>query len=209
MAYPEDEPSDPTTVPSIPAIAALMTVSTRAHAFLSEILREEMEFDTSLVMGERTVEIPGRYNPLEAPSRHAELIVLRKICDYATALCKHECAVLKLSRHVRHAHEVWRDGTIIQRALMLSRAGKCGIDTAKTTSIDVEAVASIDRPASCSKMDLGESIMYSAATLQRRHGLPYDYESSASLDPPTICPVGNAALCDPLHPEPLHTRFCT
>ena len=68
-----------------------------------------------------TVEIPGKYNPLEAPSR-PELIVLpdlRTICDYATAPCKHECAVLKKTRHARPAHEVWRDGIVMQRALML------------------------------------------------------------------------------------------
>jgi hypothetical protein len=40
-----------------------------SHALMSEIPIEEMEFTASLVMGERTVEIPGRYIPLEAPSR--------------------------------------------------------------------------------------------------------------------------------------------
>jgi hypothetical protein len=83
----------------------------------------------------------------------------------------------------------------MQRALMLSRAGQCGIETARTTNNDVEAVAYMDRPANYSHLDLGESILYSAATLQR-HGLLYDYDSSASLDPPTICPVCNATLCD-------------
>ena len=116
MANAEDDPVDPSIAPSIPAFAALVTVSTRAHAFLSEIPKEEIEFATSLFMGERNVEIPGRYNPLEAPSK-PELIVLpdlRTINDYATAPCKHECAVLKQSRHLRHAHGVWRDGTIMQ-----------------------------------------------------------------------------------------------
>ena len=40
----------------------------------------------------------------------------------------------------------------------------------------------MDRPANYSHMDLGESILYFAAT-QQLHGLPYDYDSSASLDP--------------------------
>ena len=134
---------------------------------------------------------------------------LRTICDYATAPCKHECAVLKQSRHVRQAHKVWRDGTVMQRALMLSRAGQCGIDTARTFDSDVEAVASMDRPANYSHMDLGESIMYFAATLQL-HGLPYDYDSILCLiGPPTYCPVCNAALCDPLQLDPMHTRFFT
>jgi len=162
-----------------------------------------MEFATSLVMGERIVEIPGRYSPFEAPSRHGPIVHpdLRAIRGYATAPCKHERAALKQSRHVRQAHEVWRDGTVMQRSFMLSRAGQCGIDTAMTTYNDMEAVASLDRPANYSHMDLGESIMYFVATLQL-HGLPCDDDSCASLDPPTVCTVCNAAMCDPLQSEP-------
>jgi hypothetical protein len=96
----------------------------------------------------------------------------------------------------------------MQRALMLYRAGQCGIDTAKTIDKDVEAAASMDRPANYSHIDLGESILYYVATLQL-HRLPYDYNSSASMDPPTIYPVCNATLCDPLHPNHLHTRVFT
>jgi len=152
MADAEDDPVDPSISPQIPAVAALMTVSTRARAFLSKIPFKKMEFATTLVMGEKTVEIFGRYNPLEAPSR-PELIVLpdlRAICDYATASCKHECAVLKQSRHVRHAHELWRDGTVMRRTLVLSPTGQCGIDTARIANSDVGAVASTDRPANYS-----------------------------------------------------------
>jgi len=57
-------------------------------------------------------------------------------------------------------------------------------------------------------MDLGESIMYSVATLQL-HGLPYDYASSTPLDLPTVCPVCSTVVCDPLRSEPLHTRVFT
>ena len=121
----------------------------------------------------------------------------------------HECAVLKPSRHVRRANEVWRDGADMQRALMLSRAGQCGIETAKTTNHYVEAVAYMDRPANYSHMDLGESIMDSTAPTLQLHGLPYDYESSASLESQTVCPVYNVALCNPLHPRALHTRVFT
>jgi hypothetical protein len=80
---------------------------------------------------------------------------------------------------------------------MLSRSEQSGLDTAKTPSGDVEAIASMDRPAHYSHMDLRESIMYNAATLQL-HGLPYDYASSSSLEPPIVCPVCRNALCDPL-----------
>ena len=88
------------------AIDAMMTVSTRAHAFLGTIPKEEVDFATSLIMWGRTEEIMGRFSPLEAPTR-LEVIVLPDLqtpSDYATAPCKHECAILKQSRHVRQAH---------------------------------------------------------------------------------------------------------
>ena len=45
MASADDEPTTPTlTTPSIPTIASLMTASTRAHAFLFEIPRIELDF---------------------------------------------------------------------------------------------------------------------------------------------------------------------
>ena len=75
-------------------------------------------------------------------------------------------------------------GQSCKRALVLSRTRQCDIDTARIAYSDVEAVASMERPANYSHMDLGESIMYSVATLQL-HVLPYDYDSSATLDPPT------------------------
>jgi hypothetical protein len=56
----EDVSTDPSIAPPIPAVAFLMTVSTRAHAFLSEIPQAELEFTASLVMGERNVEPLGR-----------------------------------------------------------------------------------------------------------------------------------------------------
>ena len=53
-----------------------------------------------------------------------------------------------------------------------------------------------------------ESTLYSAATLNL-HGLPYDFGSLQPLDPPFCCPTCNAAMTDPLHPKPLHTRQFT
>ncbi len=166
--------------PPIPAIAALKIVSTRAQVFLSDIPQTELDFTTYLVIGERTVEIPGRYTPLETPSRPESMVLpdLRSLCDYAKAPCKHECVILKQSRRVRHVHSVWKEGTKNQRALMLSRSGQCGLDTTKAAFVDVEAVASMECPAHYSHMDLGKSIMFSAATLQL-HDLPFDSASSA------------------------------
>ncbi len=92
-----DSLDDHSNVVIIPAVETLLAVSERAHAFLKSIPQAELDFTTSLCMGERTVAIPGRYAPLEAPSRPEPIVLpdLRTLADYATASCKHECAVLK------------------------------------------------------------------------------------------------------------------
>ena len=161
-------------------------------------------------MGERIVEIPGRYSSLEQPSRPNPIVMpdLRSPVDYVNAPCKHECAILKQSRHVRQAHEVWTDGSTIQRALMLSRAGQRGMDTAKVGLNEVQAVATMDNPVNYEHVDLGEAFLYNAATLNL-HGLPYDYASLQSCDPLLRCSTCNAALTVPLRQEPMHARMFT
>ena len=94
--------------PLHPKIDAMMAVSMRAHAFLGTIPKEEVDFSTPLIMGERTEEIPGRFSPLEAPIRPDVIVLpeLRTQANYAMAPCKHECAIPKQSRHVLQAHAV-------------------------------------------------------------------------------------------------------
>ena len=94
---------------------------------------------------------------------------LRTPADNATAPCNHEFTILKQSRHVRQAHAVWKDGTIMQRALMLSRAKQCGLDTAKAGLPEVVVVATTNRPSGYEDMYLSESTMYSASTLNLHH----------------------------------------
>ena len=103
-----DSPETLIEEPAIPAIESMLAISARAHTFLETIPQIETDFATSLVMGERTVDIPGRYSPLEAPTRPDPIVLpdLRTPVDYATAPCKHECVILKQSRHIRQAHEV-------------------------------------------------------------------------------------------------------
>ncbi len=86
---------------------------------------------------------------------------------------------------------------------MLSRAGQCGIDTAKVSLAEVEAVATMDRPAKYAHVDINESILYSASTLHL-HGLPYDYASLKLAGPLDECGVCNTILVDPLRQEPLY-----
>jgi hypothetical protein len=102
-----------------------MAVSTRAHAFLFEIPQAELEFATSIVIGEKLVEIPDRYSPLDAPSRTEHIVPpnLPTLRDYATTSCMHECAILKQPRYARHAHEVRRNGTVMKRTLMPFKKG--------------------------------------------------------------------------------------
>jgi hypothetical protein len=81
----------------------------------------------------------------------------------------------------------------MQRALMLSMVGQCGLDTAKAGLPEVVAVATKDRASGYEHMDLGESTLYSASTLNL-HGLPYDFASLQSLVPPSCCPTNRLAM---------------
>jgi hypothetical protein len=71
---------------------------------------------------------------------------------------------------------------------MLSRSGKCGLDTAKASLAEVEAIATMDRPEKYSHLDINESNLYSVSTLYLR-GLPYDYASLRPVDPPDACTI--------------------
>ena len=95
---------------------------------------------------------------------------------------------------------------MVQRALMLSRAGQCGIDTTKATLAEVHAVATMDRPEKYSHLDLSESLLYSASTLHL-HGLLFDYDALRCVEPPDSCPVFSTALTDPLQHKSLHKRL--
>jgi hypothetical protein len=96
--------NDPLTDnPLPPAIAEMMAVSTRAHGYLESTPQAEVDFATSVIKGERMVAILGRFAPTEAHDKPEPIVLpdLRTPTDYASAPCKHECAVLKQSRHVR------------------------------------------------------------------------------------------------------------
>jgi len=58
--------NDDQTSPVIPTMASLLAVSTRAHVYLANITETEMDFVTSTLLGERLVEIPGRFAIIEA-----------------------------------------------------------------------------------------------------------------------------------------------
>jgi hypothetical protein len=92
----------------IPAISVLSAISSRAYAYLDDIPQHEIVFSTPLVMGERSITIPGRYTPPEAHARPEVIVLpfLRHPYDFVTTPCKHECAMLKKSRHVSQAREV-------------------------------------------------------------------------------------------------------
>jgi hypothetical protein len=56
-------------VPIIQAVTSLVVASARAHTFLFNMTQIEIDFATSLTLGERLVEIPGRYSPLVAHTK--------------------------------------------------------------------------------------------------------------------------------------------
>jgi hypothetical protein len=61
--------------PIILAVALLLTVSTRAHAYLKDITQAEMDFATATVLGERRVEILCRFTPLEVAKKPQPMVL--------------------------------------------------------------------------------------------------------------------------------------
>ncbi len=66
----------------------------------------------------------------------------------------------------------------------------------------------MDRPPNYEHLNLCEGALYNASFLNL-HRLPYDYASFHTEDLPAYCPTCNAALTDPLKPEPKHVRMFT
>ncbi len=96
----------------------------------------------------------------------------------------------------------------MQRALMLSRSGLCVVETAKADMTVVQDVATMNRPSNYEHLDLNEATLNTASTLHL-HDMPYDFDSFRIIDPLSCCSTCNAALSDPIMPEPLHTRMHT
>jgi len=69
------------------------------------------------------------------------------------------------------------------KTLMLSRAGQCGIETAKTSLAEVHAVATMDRPQKYAHLGISEATLSCASTLHL-HGLSFDYDALRDVDPP-------------------------
>ena len=192
----------------ISALSSLLAVNARGQCYLSDITQTKLDFVASLALGERIVEIPGRFITLETSAKPdpVKLPELRMSADYATTACKHECAVLKQTRHVRQAHAMCTESSMAQRALMLSRAGQCGLDHTNVSLDVVETMATMDRPERYAHLDISESMLYSASTLHL-YGLPFDYDALRSVDHQDACPVCHTALTDPLRPENLRARL--
>jgi hypothetical protein len=70
-----DDDTDNTDSPVIPAVASIMVLVARAHTFLADITHSEMGFATALTLGERIVEIPGRFVNLETHTKPEQIVL--------------------------------------------------------------------------------------------------------------------------------------
>ena len=153
-----------------------------------------MALATSLIHGDRVVEIPGK-DTRTAPQKPEQLVLLelRPLEEYLNAQCKGEISTLTQSRHVRQATEVFEMNDKIRQALMHARAGQAGMDTAALNSDDVATVATMDRPSFMTMDDLNDSALFGVSTLQR-FGLPFGGSVSEVDSLPPICPCCRTIL---------------
>jgi hypothetical protein len=62
MAVEDGEPEDQ----CFSAVASLLSIYNRSHTLLADVPQREMDFATSVVPGERVVEVSGKYSPLQS-----------------------------------------------------------------------------------------------------------------------------------------------
>jgi hypothetical protein len=79
----------------------------RMEALREPLSAEETGVATDLVKGTITVEVRGRFDP-EMRDSAPEPMALpepRLLSEYITALCTHECSIIKQVRHAKKAHK--------------------------------------------------------------------------------------------------------
>ena len=150
--------------------------------------KEEASTATELVKGGRVVDAPGAYDP-ERPDpvpKPVTLLEPRLLGDYIMAPCKHECGIIKQTRHANQAHRLLSTLNPTKQSLFRATAGQCGLDSAHCySSTIIREMISLDRPGG---LDGGsrEASLFCAATLHR-YGLRVDYARLKSETLPELC----------------------
>jgi hypothetical protein len=101
--------------------------------------------------------------------------------------------LIKQTRHVRQALEIFKVMDPLQQTLMRASAWQCGTDSAHCSTTTVHEVALMDCPGSMALAEINEGVLFCASMLDR-FGLPYDY---AKLEDFTL-PDSYPCCSDPL-----------
>jgi hypothetical protein len=193
----DDESQGSISCPTLERIKEAMDRTTTLREPLSV---EEVATAMELIRGARTVEVPGRFDP-ERQDTEPEPVTLpepRKLSDFITAPCKHECNIIKQVRHAKKAHMVLSALNPVKQALLRATAGQCGMDSASCTATTAREVARLDRPGIGNNgEDSGEASLYCTSTLHR-YGLPVDYARLNAGTLPEMCACCKAPLWDPM-----------
>ncbi len=109
-------------VPMCATVAKVKEVSDKLHSQEADITDEELVPASQVVKGHRLVEVPGLEDRTPTAPKPMRPPNPRRMTDYFTAPCKHECAVFKQRRHIRQAHRVIESLDPIKSALMRASA---------------------------------------------------------------------------------------
>jgi hypothetical protein len=86
------------------------------QALVEDISKEELEFASHLVKGHRMVEVPGK--EVQASIALKPMRPPRRMMDYISAPCTHECVIIKQRRHTKQSHKVLSSLDLVRSALM-------------------------------------------------------------------------------------------
>ena len=179
----------------------LQDTSERIHDEYDAITQGELNFATKICHGEHYVEKAGRKdyrdkNKLPKPNE-MDLPVIAQLEEMTIDTCKGGAGNVRLCRHVKQAHAVWKNLPPPQQALMLGRAGQAGRDSAQVTAADVEAVAAVGKKRHQRRPDSDitahEDTLYGISVVNK-FGLPFCSSLADADKLPATCPQCRAPL---------------
>ena len=170
------DPSEGETLPNLaPKLTSIRDAAERAETALSPLSSDELKLASQLIKGHCVVEVPGKWNrPTDAAPENIILHETRVLISFITAPCKQEVSLMKQTRHVRQASNLFNKMDPVRQTLLRAIAGQYGRDSAHCSLSTIRVVATMDCPSALAHDEILDASLLCAATLHI-FVLPHDY----------------------------------
>jgi hypothetical protein len=127
-----------------PRLTLIRKAAERAEIASSPLSNDELTMASQLIKGHSVVEVPGKWK--RTADTAPEDIVLpetRLLTDFITCPCKQEVGLMKQTRHVRPAFNIFNKMDPVRQTLMRATAGQYGRHNAHCSLYTVKDVATM------------------------------------------------------------------